>query len=217
MRKISIISCVNDNKKYDRMRLSLDGCLPNYVIHFNPVYGETTMSGGYNKGLTASFKNEDVFVYVHQDVVFINSEFMEKAIDLLNSGKLDMVGVVGTKKLPESLIFWEGQCYGRVLEDRGAGPNLLNFGYPNDDEFFEVDMIDGLIMVTNRAMDWPNSPGFHFYDMLMCQKFVKRGLKVGVPNHSGMSILHEIGSREFNSTEYLRARDEARFTLNAVS
>jgi hypothetical protein len=216
-KKIAVISCVNDNKKYDVMRSSLGSTdvANRYHVNFYPIYDAKSMSDGYNRGINQSYLYSDYIIYVHQDVEFLNSEWIDSAISLIDSGSLNLVGVVGCEKLPDSLVFWEGKCFGKILEDRGGGKSLLNFGY-KDNGFAEVDMIDGLIMMTNKPLSWPEISGFHFYDLLMSQKFKKNGMKVGIPNHTGESLCHNIGTRDFDSINYLRARDKAREILQCL-
>ena len=217
MKRIAVISCVNDGSKYDLMRSSLGttDVAESYHVDFYPIYDAKSMSEGYNRGLNQAFPHTDYVLYVHQDVEFIDSEWLNLAIEAIDKKQLALVGVVGCDKLPDSLVFWEGKCQGAVLEDRGGGKSLLNFGYKSS-ETQNSDMIDGLIMMTNKPLSWPEISGFHFYDVLMSQKFIKNGLRVGIPHHSGMSLCHNIGAREFDSVTYLRARDRAKEILQCL-
>lgn len=194
--KICFIYCVNDKKLYEES--------VRYVQHLHIPEGYSTeiisiedapsMCSGYNRAMAQTDAKYKVFL--HQDVFIINRNFIKEVIDLFKENeKLGLLGVVGSKTIPYSGVWWESeQKTGKVFDSHTGKMDLLQF-----DNIFNsyelVRAIDGLIMITQYDIPWREDlfDGWHYYDLSQCQEFILSNLEVGVIKQDLPWCIHDCG------------------------
>ena len=146
-KKICFIYCVNDQLQLQRSLDSLKLLQVPEGIQIEHIFIDraSSMTSGYNNAMKktdAKYK-----VYLHQDVFILNHNFLMDILYLFGKFPiLGMLGVVGTKNLPENGVWWEGkEKYGKVLESSPGKMRLLSFSEVSRD-YESVKAIDGLMI-----------------------------------------------------------------------
>ena len=185
--KIAFITCVNDEEKYEECLLYLRHLrLPGgMTAEYIPMRGAASMAAGYNAAMRSS--DARLKVYLHQDVLVVNKDFVRDIQEIFADGSIGMIGVVGCRSLPASGIWWDGmRCYGRVLH--ACEPESVVDSEMQEPEgpYVEVEAADGLLLATQYDIPWREElfRGWHFYDTSQCMEFARRGKKVVVPNQT---------------------------------
>ena len=185
--KIAFITCVNDEEKYEECLLYLRHLrLPGgMTAEYIPMRGAASMAAGYNAAMRSS--DARLKVYLHQDVLVVNKDFVRDIQEIFADGSIGMIGVVGCRSLPASGIWWDGmRCYGRVLH--ACEPESVVDSEMQEPEgpYVEVEAADGLLLATQYDISWREElfGGWHFYDTSQCMEFARRGKKVVVPNQT---------------------------------
>lgn len=173
-------------------------------VDFLPIYGAKSLTSAYNQAINKPHKYK---VYVHQDVEILNPFFFKEVRAIFRNKTVGMIGVAGAKQLPNSCVWWEAkELFGQVEEDRGTR-NVLKFAEPKE-KYEEVQVIDGLIMITQYDVEWDERiDGFHFYDISHSLHIKEKGCEVVVPKQYSPWCLHKCGN-DFDSTQYLKTRDK---------
>lgn len=162
-------------------------------IEVIPIWNATSMASGYNMGMKktdAKYK-----VYLHQDCFILNENFLHDMTKVFEDASVGMMGVIGTKRLSASGIWWNeldnvrGSVFLYDMSDNGEPDNILAIG---DRPYTEVEALDGIILATQYDLPWREAlfDGWHFYDISQCQEFRKRGLKVVVPYQEDPWVIH---------------------------
>lgn len=154
----------------------------------------------YNVFLDQALKDDrDCVILVHDDVYLEHNPIpkLEKLFD-----DYDLVGVAGCSRAEiKSPALWHlmgnGNLHGAVAHSHGIQKFMTSFGvYPH-----RAVMIDGVFMAFNRKAieqlrfdeDCPSD--WHFYDLILSQRALELGLKIGVGD---VMITHASpGLREF--------------------
>lgn len=145
--KICFVMCVNDDAYaaeavwYIRRLKIPDG----YCVEWQCVKGAVSMTAGYNEAM----KNSDARykVYLHQDVMILEPDFIERMLHIFQDPSIGMFGMVGSRKLPENGVMWYAPCVGKVYmtDVRTTRRNTLE---EVRGEWCPVEMIDGMLMAT---------------------------------------------------------------------
>lgn len=197
--KICFISCVNDERQYEENLLYINQLkIPEgYEVEKIGVRGAKSMTSGYNMAMQQS--NAKYKVYLHQDVFIINKNFINELIEVFDGDNyLGVMGVVGTKELPPSGNWWESALtVGKVYENHTGKMLLLSFKEVTK-AYEEVQVLDGLVLITQYDVPWREDlfKGFHYYDISQCVEFKKSGYKVGIPNQSNPWVIHDCGLKQ---------------------
>jgi hypothetical protein len=200
--KICFITCVNDEKKYKEALWYIKKLnIPQgYEIEAIAIKDAPYITRAYNHAMLhtdAKYK-----VYLHQDVSIIYNDFIIDFIEIFkNNPKLGMLGVAGSKNIPDNVIWWESEEKDIVLKvcDNANRGNLfvsksVNMNFENDYE--KVKCIDGLIMITQYDVLWREDifKAWHFYDISQSFEFIKQGYEVGVPKQKQVWCVHNCGN-----------------------
>jgi len=191
--KIAFITCVNDEKKYEECLAKINELrVPKGIeVETIAIRDAKSMCEGYNRGQNLSEARYKV--YLHQDVLITHEEFITNTIDIFQKdAQLGILGLCGTKKLPDNAIWWEGDVnYGKVVDNTSGELRLLQFNEVEGD-FTEVEALDGLILMTQTDIPWREDlfEHFHFYDIGACFEYKKAGFKVGVINQESPWVIH---------------------------
>ena len=207
---MAFLCSVDDERKLDRLLTSIDELepVPGTDVGVFSARGHTSLGRAYNEllGQAVGWRYK---VYVHQDVVLVNRGLLGDLLRLFRHRTIGLVGVAGCRFLPPSYVWWNGSgLYGLVVQDRGDGPKLREFGDPAAD-YERVECVDGLFLATQHDLPWDERiPGFHFYDVAQSTRFLLHGYDVVVPRQGAAWLRHDIGARDDRpSPAYLAARD----------
>ena len=207
---VAFLCCVDDERKFQALEGSiraLDPCGAELGIF--TARRQSSIAGAYNR-LLADAAGWPYKVYVHQDVVVLNRRLVADLLRLFRHRTIGLVGVAGCRFLPPSYVWWNGSgLVGRVVEDRGEGPRLLDFGDPPGD-CAPVECVDGLFLATQYDVPWDERiPGFHFYDVTQSTRFLLRGYQVVVARQGEPWLRHDIGVRAQTHLPAYAAAQEA--------
>lgn len=204
-KKICFITCVNNEKYEQEERKYISNlCVPEgFVIEICPVKHAVSMASGYNCGMRSS--NAKYKVYLHQDVFIVNPYFIQDILSVFQNADIGMLGMVGTRELPDNAIMWEGPRIGKLYVNAVYKSQNKTFG--EIDGLWEcAEAIDGLLMATQYDITWREDlfKGWDFYDVSQSQEFIRNGYKVVVPNQKEPWCIHDDGFYSLKS--YYEAR-----------
>lgn len=193
-RKICFISCVNNEKYKEEERKYLDHLIvpKGYETEISFVKNAKSMTEGYNTGMRKS--NAKYKVYLHQDVFIVNPYFIRDMLAVFQHPEIGMLGMVGTRKLPESAIMWDGPRIGKIYAN-GIYQSMESIIGEVEGDWESVEAIDGLLMATQYDIPWREDlfTDWDFYDVSQSQEFIRNGYKVVVPNQRGPWCIHDDG------------------------
>lgn len=167
-----------------------------------------SMVSGYQAGMEASTAKYKI--YLHQDVFILNKNFLHDTLQIFKqSPSLGMLGMVGTKKLPESAIMWESK--NRIGALRSCSLNTTDdyFDIPIENTAYELaTAVDGLLIMTQYDISWREDifDGWDFYDVSQSFEFKRAGYDIAVPYQKVPWVLHDCGL--LNLKNYYSARDK---------
>lgn len=209
VKKICFIMCVN-NKLYMQeaiyyiSRLNVpDG----YTIDVLTVQDAAGMTSGYNEAMTAS--DAKYKVYLHQDVMITESDFIQHLLDLFQNQDIGMIGMVGTPKLPEDGVMWHSFGVGRLYSSNIEHISDVQIGkVPEEKTCQEVEAVDGLLIATQYDIKWRDDifQKWDFYDVSQSFEFRRQGYKVVVPKMERSWCIHDDGLPDF--TYYNEEREK---------
>lgn len=191
-RKISFITCVNDEGLYATCESHIQSLsVPlGYTVELLPIRGATSMAQGYNVAMQST--DAKYKVYLHQDTLIVNLNFIVEIITLFKSDpRLGLIGMAGCTELQNDGIWWNGgRLVGKVIEPT----RVLEFS-PVQGSYEPVAAVDGLLLATQYDVLWREDlfHGFHFYDLAQSLEVLKHGWFVGVPNQQTPWCKHGFG------------------------
>ena len=193
--EICFITAVNDIERYNKSlftwkKLSIpDGFSVNSLV----VQGASSMTGAYQMGMRAS--NAKYKIYIHQDVEIVQKKFLQVMVDVFQSDqRIGLAGVVGSKNIPASAVWWEGDLVG-AISDNHTG-RMESYLYEHSSKkAIDVSAIDGLIMMTQYDVPWREDifNKWHFYDLSQCMEYRKKGYSIAVLPQIMPGVIHYCG------------------------
>lgn len=208
-KEICFIMCTN-NQKYMEEAVYYIAHLnvpEGYEISFLAVEDAKSMTAGYNEGMKAS--DAKYKVYLHQDVFITNPDFLLECMGLFQKyPEIGMIGMIGTPKIPETGVMWENYRYGKVIESHMYETTILGSDFEEDEEYMEVEAIDGLLMMTQYDVPWREDifDKWDFYDASQSMEFIRKGYKVAVPNMEKSWVIHDCGFLNLDHYEEQRLK-----------
>jgi hypothetical protein len=208
--RIAFITCVNDQILYKDCLHYINQLIipPGYSIEIVPIYGANSMTSGYNDAMRKC--NAKYKVYLHQDVFILNQNFVKNFLSIFqNNHNIGMIGMIGTQHLPPSGVWSQSPpLIGKVLEYRDFGYQIVGHGTHPHTKYYPVQVIDGLIMVTQHDISWnENMDGFHFYDVSHSIDFLVHGYQIVVPHQDTPWVMHYLGEWSLEP-DYWKYRDK---------
>ena len=194
--KICFITCVNDERAYDECIYYINQLnIPKGVdIEKICIKDASSMAHGYNNAMNST--DAKYKVYLHQDTLIINKDFIYDFINIFNQDKnIGMIGFVGSKLIPHDAIWWNSNIISGKVYDNSSGI-MEKYEFDEIENIFdEVKCIDGFIMITQYDIDWQEDifDGWHFYDISQSIEFIKKGYKVVVPKQNTPWGIHDCG------------------------
>ena len=212
-KKICFILCTNDSQyeaeaAYFINRLTIP---EGYSIELLSVWDATGMASGYNEGMSSS--DARYKVYLHQDTMIIEKDFISKILQIFSDQTIGMIGMVGSVSLPSDYIMWHGNRIGHLC--------CCNVTHMDDwilgdvkEPYQEVQAIDGFLMATQYDIPWRDDvfDKWDFYDISQSYEFRNAGYKVVVPNMATPWCIHDAGF--MNLDNYYEERDKLVKTYN---
>jgi len=205
--KICFITCVNNEELYEHsLRYIRKLTIPHgYEVETIAVEDAKSLTGGYNQGMQMS--DAKYKVYLHQDVWILHQNFVVDILELFHEHQnVGLIGVIGTKRIPQSGIWWESdQKEGKVVDSHTGTLALLDFQSTRE-KITQVEAVDGLLFATQVDMKFRDDlfDGWHFYDISQCLEFQKKGYKVAVPYQMHPWCIHYCGRVDLTRYEEYR-------------
>lgn len=196
--KISFLICTNQEdylaecQRYIRQLVVPDG----YSTDVVPITGAPSMAAGYNRGMKltdAKYK-----VYLHQDVFILNRNFLLDTLKILQqNSKIGMIGMVGTKRLPDNGCMWTTPMRTGALRSfvLNAVDDYFDLPVSPAKGFAPVQAVDGLLIMTQYDIPWREdlNLGWDFYDVSQSLEFARQGYRIVVPYQASPWVLHDNG------------------------
>ena len=200
----SFISCVNDNEMYNACLKFINNLnVPNgYSIEYIKIENAKSMTSGYNEGIskaTGKYK-----IYLHQDVLIINKNFLLDILDVFKDERIGLIGVAGAQNMPPNGIWWESRMpYNHIYHNAYNGNLVKNEYGTSHKKIINAEAIDGLIMITQYDVKWRDDIfcGWHFYDVSQVQEYSKFGYKTVILNNKEADVIHDCGITWTSSDE----------------
>jgi hypothetical protein len=154
--------------------------------------GKFSLTEIYNRGLNEA--KYDIVVFLHHDIEIQTKQFAKKLQKNYDTTNYGVLGVAGTKLLPETGKWWSDpkQMFGRVWHTHQDKKFLSKYSDDQGNNIEEVVSVDGVffsVMKSRLKENFDESvEGFHFYDIDFCFKNYLKGVKVGV--HTNIVISH---------------------------
>lgn len=213
-KKICFIMCTNDELYANEAMYFINSLhVPEgYSIDILTVQEAPGMTAGYNEGMEAS--DAKYKVYLHQDVMIVEKDFIYKLLDVFEDESVGMVGMVGSPRMPENKVMWYSKRYGQIYANNIYSMNLINFGDVKG-RYAEVEAVDGLLIATQYDIRWREDifDKWDFYDASQSEEFRRAGYKVVVPYMEKPWVIHDDGFMDLKNyynqrRKYLREYGE---------
>lgn len=154
-----------------------------YCVH-NP--DGVSISKIYADMMESEDINENILVYIHDDIEFLRPGWGAEVLRLFNDHKdYSIIGIAGSAQFDENGAWWNYEKkYGQVLHRNEGKSWLTAFSPLLDKDLEEVVVIDGLFMAIDKrkVKEKFNRDlyGFDMYDIWFCLKNYFAGCKIGV-------------------------------------
>lgn len=196
--KISFIICSNEEnylrecKQYIAALKVPEG----FSTEVLPIIGASSMTSGYQQAMLST--DARYKVYLHQDVFILNRNFIQDCLNIFGSHeKIGMIGMVGTKRLPENGCMWTTPMRTGALRSSVLSTTDDYFDLPVSASkgYAPVQAVDGLLMMTSYDLPWREDLdfGWDFYDVSQSLEFAKQGYRIVVPYQETPWVMHDNG------------------------
>jgi hypothetical protein len=191
---ISIITSVKDTEKYNNFLLPsikrTDAILASMnlpKIDLVVTKGEQSIARNYNEGNSkAIFK---IRAFVHEDVDIGEPNWIFKILKTFaENPDCGMIGMVGTKKLNDSGMWWESGKE-HIIGEVFSGSEKADWVF--DPLLFptEAECSDGFFLAFPDETSWDESlPGFHFYDLDQARRIKSENKKILIVPHKAWHL-----------------------------
>lgn len=219
--KICFICCTN-NLVYEKecRRYIEDLFVPEGMqLETNMLREAKSMTAAYNEAMMQS--DAKYKVYLHQDVLIWNQNFIFDMLDIFENKNIGMFGVLGGNDIPDDGVLYRswniGMTYACDTQDAGIkqGEN------PKPGSYQEVEAIDGMMMATQYDITWREDlfQGWDFYDISQSFEFRKQGYVVAVPYQKEPWCMHDCGRSKlqaYNQGRKILLQEYGTFFQNPV-
>ena len=185
---ISVVVCSKNNdvvkeKVINEIKETCE-CNAHTYFMYNP--DGVGLSEIYNSMLTEEKNENDITVFVHDDVDFLKKGWGKEILRLFNEHPdYSIIGVAGSAYFDENGAWWQyKEKYGQVLHRHEGKSWLTAFSPLLDKDLQEVCVIDGLFMAVHRkriTKKFDENFTFDYYDISLClDNFLDGKTKIGV-------------------------------------
>lgn len=212
-KKICFILCVNSQLFYEEcMHYIRRLVIPNgFEVEAIGVTEAESIAKGYNEAMQAS--DAKYKVYMHQDVFILYPYFLQSVLDIFVSDeRIGMIGVVGVERMPVDGVMWHnwrvGKLYIENIEDNFDELSYDMYRYRLEDGLWNVQAIDGLIMITSKDIPWREDlfDGWDYYDVSQSFEMLRIGYKVVVPEQRLPWCVHDDGMLNLKNHDKYRRK-----------
>jgi hypothetical protein len=186
---ISVVVCSRNNDELKEKVINhikeTCGCNAHTYFMYNP--DGVGLSEIYNNMLSEEKTENDIIVFIHDDIEFLKKGWGAEILRLFNEHEdYGIIGVAGSAEFDSNAAWWQySKKYGQVLHRHNGKSWLTAFSPLLDKDLQEVCVIDGLFMAVNRNRVSKNFdkelPGFDFYDIDFClANYLDGKTKIGV-------------------------------------
>ncbi len=199
-KKLCFILCVNSQSFLDECVRYIERLVipDGYDIDIISVTEAHSMTEGYNQAMRAT--DAKYKIYMHQDVFILYPYFLQAILDIFSSDEtIGMIGIVGAEKMASDGVMWHdyrrGNLYVGSLEDKFDELTYETYRYSITDGMWNVQVIDGLMMVTSKDIPWREDvfDGWDYYDVSQSYEMTRAGYKVVVPEQRLPWCRHDDG------------------------
>ncbi|MFW6243292.1 MAG: glycosyltransferase, partial [bacterium] len=182
-----------ENKRFEKHISDTIGVKHTIIGYEN--HNQYSLSELYNHAIHNHKKKDCIFVMCHNDIKFKTKKWGLILLNKYNNYDYDIIGVAGSKYVPESGRWWEKRqhMYGIVDHTDGEKVWTSEFSKEKKGEITPVVILDGLFMsfdpemIINKFDE--DFKGFHFYDLGFTFPNYLDGNNIGVT--TDIRILHE--------------------------
>ena len=198
---VTVVYCTREsNPKHKEHIIKSSGLLKNIEVIEIVNKGEA-LTKAYNRGLKQAKNN--IVVFMHDDITIETKQWGPKLLKLFNTNlEFGIIGVAGTKHLPESGKWWDKQkkMYGQVKHTHEGKTWLSSYSDKLGTTLEEVVIVDGLFFAVDKTRIKvnfnENVKGFHFYDVTFAFENYLKGVKIGVTtivlvNHMSIGMTNQ--------------------------
>ena len=180
----------------------------------------------YNNMLSNTPTDNNIVVFVHDDIEFLRDGWGEEVVRLFNEyPEYGIIGVAGSKVMDEKATWWThpGEMVGQVLHKHGGKSWLTAFSPLLDKDLEEVLVVDGLFIAVHTSRITKHFDderfGMHFYDISLClDNYLDGKTKIGATTNIRLAhrSVGELKSDWYEAKEkYLeKYRDKLPIRLN---
>lgn len=208
--KIAFIICANNALYYDEcVRYINDLNIPEGLCtDIICIQEADSMTQGYNAGMQAS--DAKYKVYLHQDTFILNRNFIKDMLQIFSSDiSIGLLGVLGIPQLPSDVNCHLCKKVGNIIKYDGHTIMDTDFLLQRQDQNWqEVEAIDGLLMATQYDIPWREDflDGWDFYDISQSLEMKRHGYKVVVPYQKETWCYHNCGCPNLQKYDYYRKK-----------
>ena len=208
--KIAFIICANNALYYDEcVRYINDLNIPEGLCtDIICIQEADSMTQGYNAGMQAS--DAKYKVYLHQDTFILNRNFIKDMLQVFSSDiSIGLLGVLGIPQLPSDVNCHLCKKVGNIIKYDGHTIMDTDFLLQRQDQNWqEVEAIDGLLMATQYDIPWREDflDGWDFYDISQSLEMKRHGYKVVVPYQKETWCYHNCGCPNLQKYDYYRKK-----------
>ncbi len=193
-KKICFIICVNDDLFFSECIRYINNLEKpsDMVIEIAEVRNAASMTSGYNEGLQSS--DAKYKVYMHQDVFIRNKYFIFDILDIFRKDdNIGLIGLVGSPVLPSNAVMWYSERCSTIDAAPGEKGDESNRYRVEEDGYWEVEAVDGLLMATQYDIRWREDlfDGWDYYDISHCFEMKRQGYKIAVPGQQESWYIHD--------------------------
>lgn len=195
-KEISVIVCSRETseEKKDFIQQIKDTCGCPTHVYFLVNKDGIGLTQVYNGILESDKVENNILVFIHDDVEFLRKGWGSELLRLFNSHKdYGIIGVAGSAQFNEKGAWWQyDKKYGQVLHRHNGKSWLTTFSPLLDHDLEEVCVIDGLFMAVDRqriSKHFDTSiTGFDMYDVDFClANYLDGKTKIGVTTNIRMA------------------------------
>lgn len=194
-KKFAFIMCVNDEDKANEALYYISRLIvpKGYSIEDIEVVEAKSMTSGYNEGMAAS--DAKYKIYLHQDVMILNQNFLLDILDIFKDPKIGMIGCMGSPKMPENKMLWKARAVGAAYHSNNYETNRSFFDDEKNKKYIEVEALDGFLLATQVDIYWREDlfKNWDFYDISQSYEFRNKGYKIVTPHQENPWCLHDEG------------------------
>ena len=185
---ISVVVCSKDNgerkeKIIDHIKETCGANVHTYFM-YNP--DGVGLSEIYNTMLSDEKNENNITVFIHDDIEFLKSGWGAEILRLFNEHEdYGIIGVAGSAEFDSNAAWWQyNKKYGQVLHRHNGKSWLTAFSPLLDKDLQEVCVIDGLFIAVHRdriTQKFDETKKFDYYDISFClDNFLDGKTKIGV-------------------------------------